>query len=54
MLRLMLDAGARPEQVNLHGVLPLDAARAAGAPPEVLHRLETAPAEQAPATRITP
>lgn len=54
MLRLMLDAGARPEQVNLHGVLPLDAARAAGAPPEVLHRLETAPVEQAPATRITP
>ncbi|WP_304679558.1 ankyrin repeat domain-containing protein [uncultured Desulfovibrio sp.] len=54
LLRLMLDAGARPEQADARGVLPLDAGRAAGAPPEALRLLQSAPAEEASTTRIAP
>ncbi len=50
----MLDAGARPEQADARGVLPLDAGRAAGAPPEALRLLQSAPAEEASTTRIAP
>ena len=51
LLRLMLDAGARPGQPDRHGVLPLDAARAANAPPEVLRLLAPAPAANSPTVR---
>ena len=51
LLRLMLDAGARLEQPDQHGVLPLDAARGANAPPEVLRLLAPAPAATTPAVR---
>lgn len=51
LLRLMLDAGASPEQPDRHGVLPLDAARAANAPPEVLRLLTPAPAADTPTVR---